>query len=281
MEELWEFYYHKDWVKPFLLYSIYFFVFVSITLFSTIVVMRRLKLRNQKLEKRFTPIIEHILSLNLFESAFFSEFSAYEKLFRNGIFRNLMMESIINLHQNYDGTYAENLENFYIDSGLINDSYKKLNSEHWQIKCKGINELAEMNVAEAFGALVKMSKSSNKILTIVAINACIKLNGSNGIRHLARHKHSFDLWTQLNILDALKQGNLAHIQGLEYLLTSKNNSVVSLGLKAISSLNLSEKAPFVQELIDDTTNEEILTEAKTVLNRLIVQNNRSLKYEFQ
>jgi hypothetical protein len=54
-----------------------------------------------------------------------------------------------------------------------------------------------------------------------------------------------------------------------------------LGLKGISSLNLSEKASFVQQLIDETTNEEILMEAKTVLNRLIVQNNRSLKYEFQ
>lgn len=281
MEELWQYYYGKDWVKPFLLYSIYFFVFVSIGLFSSIIVIRRLKIRNQKLEDRFTPIIEHILSQNLFESAFFSEFSVYEKLFRNTVFRNLMMESIINLHQNYDGTYAENLENFYMDSGLINDSYKKLNSEEWQIKCKGIKELAEMNVGEAFGALVKMSKSNNKILTIVAINACIKLNGSNGIRHLSRHKHSFDLWTQLNILDALKQGNLAQIQGLEYLLTSKNHSVVSLGLKAISSLNLSEKAHFVQELIDETTNQEILKEAKDVLNRLLVQNNRSFKYEFQ
>lgn len=281
MEELWKFYYEKEWIKPFLLYSIYFFIFVSIGLFLSIIVMRRLKLRNQKLETRFTPIIEHILSKNLFDSAFFSEFSVYEKLFRNVVFRNLMMESILNLHQNYDGTYAENLENFYEDSGLINDSYKKLNNEEWQVKCKGINELAEMNVTEAFGALVKMSKSSNKTLTIVAINACIKLNGSNGIRHLARHKHSFDLWTQLNILDALKHGNLAQIQGLEYLLTSKNNSVVSLGLKAISSLNLSEKAPFVQELIDETNNEGIMAEAKIVLNRLIVQNNRSYKYEFQ
>lgn len=281
MEELWKYYYEKDWVKPFLLYSIYFFITVSLALFSSIMVIRRLKLRNQKLESRFTPIIENILNKNLFESAFFSEFSAYEKLFKNDIFRNLMMESILNLHQNYDGTYAENLENFYVDSGLINDSYKKLNSEEWQIKCKGIKELAEMNVSEAFGALVKMSKSSNKILTIVAINACIKLNGSNGIRHLARHKHSFDLWTQLNILNALKLGNLAQIQGLEYLLTSKNNSVVSLGLKAISSFNLSEKAVYVQELIDDTTNEEILAEAKIVLNRIIVQNNRSFKYEFQ
>ncbi len=281
MEELWKLYYEKDWVKPFLLYSIYFFMAVSLALFSSIIVIRRLKLRNQKLESRFTPIIENILNKNLFESAFFSEFSAYEKLFKNDVFRNLMMESILNLHQNYDGTYAENLENFYLDSGLINDSYKKLNSEEWQIKCKGIKELAEMNVTEAFGTLVKMSKSSNKILTIVAINACIKLNGSNGIRHLARHKHSFDLWTQLNILNALKHGNLAQIQGLEYLLTSKNNSVVSLGLKAISSFNLSEKAVYVQELIDDTTNEEILAEAKIVLNRIIVQNNRSFKYEFQ
>jgi hypothetical protein len=179
------------------------------------------------------------------------------------------------------GGTPENLENFYVDAGLINDSYKKLNNEEWQIKCKGIKELAEMNVNEAFGSLAKMSKSSNKILTIVAINACIKLNGSNGIRHLARHKHSFDLWTQLNILDAIKHGNPAQIQGLEYLLASKNNSVVSLGLKAISSFNLSEKVVFIHKLIDETTNDDILEEAKIVLNRLIVHNHDSFKYEFQ
>jgi hypothetical protein len=245
------------------------------------VVTRKLKLRNQRLERRFTPIIESILSKNLFESAFFSEFSVYEKLFKNTVFRNLLMESILNLHQNYDGTYAENLEIFYQDSGLINDSYQKLNSEEWQVKCKGIKELAEMNVQEAFEALVGMSKSSNKILTIVAINACIKLNGTNGIRHLSRHKHNFDFWTQLNILDALKQGNLTQIQGLEYLLASKNKSVVSLGLKAISSLNLSEKAQYIQLLIEDTSDAEILVEAKDVLDRLLIQNNHDHKYELK
>lgn len=281
MEELWQYYYNKEWVPLFLLYAIYFFVIVSLGLFSTIVVTRRLKLRNQRLERRFTPIIESILSKNLFESAFFSEFSAYEKHFKNTVFRNLLMESILNLHQNYDGTYAENLEIFYQDSGLINDSYQKLNSEEWQLKCKGIKELAEMNVQEAFEALVGMSKSSNKILTIVAINACIKLNGTNGIRHLSRHKHNFDFWTQLNILDALKQGNLTQIQGLEYLLASKNKSVVSLGLKAISSLNLSEKSQYVQLLIEQTSDTEILVEAKDVLNRLLVQNNHNHKYELQ
>jgi hypothetical protein len=281
MEELWQYYYDKEWVPQFLLYAIYFFVIVSLGLFSTIVVTRKLKLRNQRLERRFTPIIESILSKNLFESAFFSEFSVYEKLFKNTVFRNLLMESILNLHQNYDGTYAENLEIFYQDSGLINDSYQKLNSEEWQVKCKGIKELAEMNVQEAFEALVGMSKSSNKILTIVAINACIKLNGTNGIRHLSRHKHNFDFWTQLNILDALKQGNLTQIQGLEYLLASKNKSVVSLGLKAISSLNLSEKAQYIQLLIEDTSDAEILVEAKDVLDRLLVQNNHDHKYELK
>lgn len=281
MEELWQYYYDKEWVPQFLLYAIYFFVIVSLGLFSTIVVTRKLKLRNQRLERRFTPIIESVLSKNLFESAFFSEFSVYEKLFKNTVFRNLLMESILNLHQNYDGTYAENLEIFYQDSGLINDSYQKLNSEEWQVKCKGIKELAEMNVQEAFEALVGMSKSSNKILTIVAINACIKLNGTNGIRHLSRHKHNFDFWTQLNILDALKQGNLTQIQGLEYLLASKNKSVVSLGLKAISSLNLSEKAQYIQLLIEDTSDAEILVEAKDVLDRLLIQNNHDHKYELQ
>jgi hypothetical protein len=256
-------------------------MFVSISLFSSIIVFRKLKQRNQRLEKRFTPIIEHILNQNLFESAFFSEFSSYKKLFKNNLFRGFMMESILNLHQNYDGTYAENLETFYHDSGLINDSYKKLSSNEWEIKCKGIKELAEMNVTDAFESFVKMSKSDNKTLVIVAINACIKLNGSAGIRQLIKHKHSFDLWTQLNILDALKHGSLSHIQGIEYLLTSKNLSVVSLGLKAIQTLNLTENTIHIEELAKKTSNVEILYEARQVLNKLQGQPKTSYNYEFQ
>lgn len=280
MEGIWQFYQNKNWVTQFLITAICVFALIAVGLFLTILITRRLKLRRQSLEKRFLPIIEHILNKNLFESAFFSEFSSYEKLFRNTVFRNLMIDSILNLHQNYEGTYAENLEVFYKDSGLVNDSYEKINSEHWQIKCKGINELAEMNIQEAFEALVGLSRSTNKTLTIVAINACIKLNSTNGIKQLAKHPHQIDFWTQLNILDALKQGKITQIHGIEILLRSKNKTVVSLGLKAISSLNLTEKTPFIDKLIENSKDLNLLVEAKETLNALYLQNNSNQIYDY-
>ena len=125
-----------------------------------------------------------------------------------------------------------------------------------------------MNVSKAFDIMVKISKSNNRILKITALNACIKLNGTNGIVHLIKHKYRFDAWTQLNIIDAIKQGDISDTSGIELLLTSQNKSVISLGLKIIQTMQLSQNIPFVQEVIDTTTSDSIRKEAQNVLKVL-------------
>lgn len=272
MNELWQLYKSKTWVEPFLVYSIYLFILVTIVLFVLIMISRSTKIRNERLIKKYEISIEKMLFSILFGNENYETIKKEEGFMtmnQKPLFRNQLLESVINLHQNYEGIYAKKLESFYFESNLINDSFEKLKSRHWEIKCKGIKELAEMNVSKIFNTLVKISKSKNKTLKITALNACIKLNGTNGITHLINHKDPIDLWTQLNILSAFKKGNIENTNGIELLLTSKNKTVVSLGLKIIQTLYLSQKVAFINQLIATTKSDKIKVEAENVLHLFV------------
>ncbi|HKO77649.1 MAG TPA: hypothetical protein VJU52_10545, partial [Flavobacterium sp.] len=152
---------------------------------------------------------------------------------------------------------------------LINDSFKKLKNLKWEIKCKGITELAEMNITEAVDEIIAMpSKTRKKTLKITAVNACIKLAGTRSIDRLAKYRYPIDDWTQINIINAFKNYDVGDIEGIELLLDSQNATVVSLGLKIIKELKLTQKLSYVEQLADNAPNALIQYEAQSVLQAL-------------
>ncbi|WP_230328243.1 hypothetical protein [Flavobacterium sp. LC2016-13] len=199
-----------------------------------------------------------------------SEDLEYRRLSKTTFFREVLMESIINLHKNYEGIHAEKLEEFYKESGLINDSFKKLKSLKWELKCKGITELAELNITDAFQSIIKVSKGRNKTLKITALNAGIKLAGTKAIVHLTGHAHPIDDWTQINIISAFKKHDIGDTKGVELLLESQNTTVIVLGLKLIEELKLTQKIPYITQLVDRAPNTMIKYEAQNVLQLLTV-----------
>lgn len=194
----------------------------------------------------------------------------YKQLSNNSFFREVLMDSILNLHKNYEGIYAKKLELFYKDSELINDSFRKLKNLKWEIKCKGITELAELNITESFDSILKVSKARNQTLKITALNACIKLAGTKGITHLTEHRYPIDDWTQVNIIHAFKKHDIADTKGVELLLESQNTTVVTLGLKLIKELKLTQKLPYVTQLAAAAPNTQIKYIAQNVLQTLTV-----------
>jgi len=272
MESIWEAYKAGIWVEPFLVYSIILFIVVGVTLFLAIIIIRSEKINRRKNHAVYSEIIDNMFMTVVFTNA------AYEQLKLNNdfapyiglkYFRKQMLRAIINLHQNYEGVYAKKLEDFYFQSGLMAMSVSKLKSQNWEVVCKGIQELAEMQVTKVFPALVKISKTSNKQVTIAALKACAKLNGSKGLAHLSTYKYPIDMWTQVNIISAFKR-TYAHNEheSVEVLLTSANTSIVSLGLKIIHTLELSPMIPVVMQLIDNAPNDHIRQEANDVLHYL-------------
>lgn len=273
MTDLWEFYKSGFWVEPFLTWSIYLFILASLSIYLLIVKSRNSNIKNERRKIEYDVFIDKLLFSVVFEDVSFSNVvqnTDYLKMSENKFFRQVITESIINLHKNYEGLYAQKLEHFYQDSGLMNDSLKKLKNLKWDIKCKGITELSEMNVYEAFDTIITFSHARNKILKITAINACIKLAGTKGIVHLSEHTNPIDDWTQVNIIHAFKKHDVGDTKGIELLLESQNSTVVALGLKLIKELKLTQKLSYVEQLAERTANNLIKYEAQNVLQALNV-----------
>lgn len=271
MEKVWEFYKSGAWVEYFLIVSTVLFIAVAFILYLLIIRSRNRNIRKEKLTIEYTILIEKILFALIFEDtslAVVNEDKDFERLIRDPFFREVLTESVINLHKNYEGTYAKKLEEFYKKSGLIQDSFKKLRNLKWEVKCKAITELAEMNITKAFGSIITVSKARNKTLKITALNACIKLGGVKGITHLTEHPYPIDDWTQVNIISAFKKHDIGDTKGVEFLLESQNTTVVTLGLKLIRELKLTQKIPYVAELAARTPHTLIKYEAQNVLQTL-------------
>ncbi|MCI9843497.1 hypothetical protein [Flavobacterium pectinovorum] len=273
MTKIWDLYRNSHWAEPFLIGSICLFVGLSTVLYLLIIKSRSRKIKQEKLRNDYEQIIVELMYSVVFMDTPFStlkEEQDYRMLLKNTYFREVLAESVINLHKNYDGVYALKLEHFYKESELINNSLKKLKNHKWEVKCKGITELAEMNITDAFDNIITISKSKNKTLKITAINASIKLVGVKGIIHLTEHPYPIDDWTQLNIINAFKKHDIGDTQGVEYLLESKNTTVVALGLKLIKELKLTQKLHHVEQLTEKAPNTLIQYEAQSVLQALNV-----------
>ncbi|MDR6845947.1 hypothetical protein [Flavobacterium granuli] len=259
-------------IESTLLYLTISFIVLSIFIFSLTIYSRYKKIRIEQLKAKYNPVIEDILMSVLFVDVDYETIknnSENKILFLDKILREQMIVSIMNLHENYGGAYAGKLKKFYFESDLIQDSYAKFRSSKWEVKCKGIKELSEMNVSEVFDELASLTVSDNQTVAITAINACIKLDGTNGIIQLSKYIHHIDVWTQLNIIDALKLGDIDNVNGIELLLTSENDTIVSLGLKIIQSFRLSNFRPLVLEFVDQTKKATLKNEADNVAEILL------------
>ena len=273
MTKIWELFENGVWVKPFLILSICLFILVSFVLYILIIRSRGKNIKREKLRIDYNVLIEKLMFSMLFNDTpieTVKKDSDYIRLSENNFFREVITESLLNLHKNYEGAYADKLEQFYKESGLIKDSFKKIKSSKWEIKCKGITELAEFNSIEAFDAIIKVSKTTNKTLKITALNACIKLGGTKGIIHLTEYPYPIDEWTQINIINAFKKHDIGDTKGVELLLESQNSTVISLGLKLIKELKLTQKVPYVAQLAARATNTIIKYEAQNILQTLTV-----------
>lgn len=273
MTNLWELYKSGTWIEPFLILSISVFILTSFILYFIIIRSRSRKIKRNKLLTEYNKIIEELMFSVVFQDLPFSEVKKdehFSKLFNTAFFREVMIDSIMNLHKNYEGNYAKKLEEFYKESGLIKDSFKKLKNLKWEVKCKGITELSEINSIEAFDKIIKVSKARNKILKITAINASIKLAGTKGMAYLTAHPYPIDDWTQINIIHAFKKHDIGDTKGVELLLESKNTTVIALGLKLIKELKLTQKLPYVTKLVANAPNTLIKYEAQNVLQLLTV-----------
>jgi len=160
------------------------------------------------------------------------------------------------------------LEEFYRRTGLINLSFKKLQSRRWNHKCEGIRELSQMNVQEAFNDIQKCIRYNHSTLTLEALIGVIQLKGLEGLNVLHDFNEPINDWVQLNILYEIKNASHTSETNFSDFLSSTNESVVVLGLRLIEVFNQNQNADLIREMLESNNSQSIKNQARKTLSKL-------------
>lgn len=172
------------------------------------------------------------------------------KSLHNSFNRQVLVKEIIRLHKNFSGDFAKNLEDFFIQLGLEQESYRKLKSRHWYLKAQGISELAEMNVKTSSSAIEHYIEHPNEILRMVAQLAILKLSDEGILGFLNRIKTALTDWHQLNLQQVLAQKDRDQVPEFSQWLLSPNFSVVEFSVKMIGIYNQVSAIPVLINLLE-------------------------------
>jgi hypothetical protein len=262
---------HNYGMNEFLQYSILIFSGLSVLFLILLLISRLKNIYKEKVTARYTPVIENMLFPLIFENLPVDSIihsNEYKEYITRYYFKKLLLQNIINLHESYTGIYNLKLEEFYRSSGLIQTSLSKLNSGRWHIKCRGIRELSEMKVHEAYEKIRASVRHKNSTLKLEALSGVIRLKGLEGLNILNDYKEPVNDWVQANILYEIENANLTGVKDFSYLLTSENETVVILGLRLIAKFNQIENIDKVREIQNANASYRISNQALKTLAKL-------------
>ncbi|MES2592460.1 MAG: HEAT repeat domain-containing protein [Bacteroidota bacterium] len=228
-------------------------LFFSLSLFFLILLLisRLRKIGNEKKTAFYKQLADNVVFSVLFADKSYSDFlsdAEYVQNIKNDFFRLLLLDSLITLHRNYSGTYSQKIELFYSESALIQETYKKLNSRKWPVKCEAIIELAEMNIVDSHQLIQKYVRAKNLTLRQEAIVALVKLRGLDGLSFLVNYNEMLSDWMQLNLLAVIKNNYPTTPEPFyNNFLFSSNKSVALFG-KRLKAFYEQTNEPFMEQL---------------------------------
>ena len=191
----------------FLTMVIVLFLFLTLLFLTLLSISRLTKISRLKKRAYYDTLAGSFMFAIIFENKDYTillKEKEYGMVFNDRLFRLCLLDTVIKLHKNYTGEFAKKIELFYHDSGIIQETYKKLNHYRWALKCEAIRELAEMNVTSAYALITKYVNDKNLILRQEAIIGIIKLIGLKGLNFLVDYKEFLTDWLQLNLLAIIK-----------------------------------------------------------------------------
>jgi|GEM_PF-2875200 len=213
--------------------SIVFFLTLTVIFFLILITKRTLTIIHQrqisKLSKNNTLIIEQVLfSENPLSSRLVSIF------LKRKIARKSLMEELLYLRKNLNGDLARRLTTFYMSSGLINDTLKKIHSSSWHIRCKGLKELGDMRMDEFAELAHMLIQNKNRFIRDEAVLCYIRLSGFDGLKFLNNYKYDISDWQQANLIHVLQAIETIPPLPIGLWLNSDNQSVRLFALRLIA-----------------------------------------------
>jgi HEAT repeat protein len=171
------------------------------------------------------------------------------ELLKNPLNREVMAEVLMDLRYDVSGEVRERLFRLYQDLGLHLDAFKKLESRRWERISRGIVELTEMQVEQAYPFIRRHINHRRGIVRKQAQLATVSLREEGIGYFLDTVRHRISEWQQVKLLEILQQREAFDPPRFKRWLISENRDVVLFALRLIRHYRQNDAAQAIITLL--------------------------------
>ena len=223
---------------------IYLFLGLSTLLLSCIIRFAFYKRENARKKKLWQESIATIISQAIFfqddEDEWIDFTYKIDRLLQNVVFRNNLVDELIQAMKNLSGGSITNLKKLYNILALDNDSLDKLNSSRSHVQAKGIQELAMMGQINHVKQIFRHTNNNNELVRNEAQSALVSFYGFPGLRFLNVATHPISEWQQIQLLNKLKDTTAKNFEPLNKWMHSQTDSIKVFALKLATFYSCSD-----------------------------------------
>ena len=184
-----------------------------------------------------------------------------KELLKNPARRTKISEILIDIRADLPEETRKRVLKMYLDFGLHEDAIQKLKSWRWEEVCKGIDELTQMQVTDAYIYIRRFINDNRSIVRKQAQLAMVALKPEGIVYFLDHAKHAISEWQQLKILEILQSLPDYTPPRFRLWLTSNNQHVVLFAMRLIRSFDQNDAMESISKLVkhkDDTIKVEAI-----------------------
>lgn len=171
------------------------------------------------------------------------------KAVKNTFEREVIQKLILRLHADLSGELATFLEELYRDLDLVQYSLKKMKSNAWYVKIKGIREVTQMNVKGVYDETLRLINHENELLRNEAQLTMVKLYHFKGLAFLDKLEFPITEWQQIQLIEEIQSIRNEELPDLTHWLKSDNEHVVIFSLKLVKLFNQIQTQELLIKLI--------------------------------
>lgn len=234
---------------------IFFLLFLSFALFLYVFIRRNRKIVETKKNNKLWNICENEIYNYIFNN---EQVSIPIELQRKAKKRkkNVIQQIILHAHRNLKGETVVRLQELYFKLKLDEYTIKKIRSNNWKTKAKGIREAAQLNITSTKSLIINDINNNNPILRQEARLAIIKLLGKLPYKLFNNFKFTLSEWEQFHIYEILKRKEIEIPQFSQWL-NSENSSIVDFAIRMIGEYQQIEAFSMLIEILISENNPTI------------------------
>ena len=172
-----------------------------------------------------------------------------QELLKNPEHRRRVSEILMDIQTDVSGDTRQRLIKIYQDFGLHHDAIRRLKSWRWEIVCRGINELTQMQVTDAYTYIRKFVNDKRSIVRKQAQLATVALKPEGINYFLDTAKYKISEWQQLKLLETLHDLPDYTPPHFRLWLTSNNKDVVLFAVRLIKSFKQDDALDSLMKLV--------------------------------